>query len=464
MSSNAGTLAVEVIYRGVVIDTQHVTAGRGRGKYVIGSTARADAPVAAECMDGDSWTLVEASETGLLVNVTPQMTGQIACGAAITDLATWTEQHGRRFALPEAARATLVCGATIFVVSATSPPDQLPRPRHTWRWSEQRYTVATGIALLLAVLLASLVPPDANALSFDRYQAQLRFVDFVVAPPQDKPVFVPVKGPLGGAAGSPGKRAPGPAGALGDRASRQRDRRFALAGPRDEPDPHNGQQRIDEIEQIGILGLLRPDPDAPLAAVLGRETALGHDEKSVLGNLIASRTGAAYAIGGLDVIGTGAGGGNGDGVLGVGQLGTIGTRGARGAVAGYGPGGPADLPRRPIHVPDYVVGQPVVRGALDKEIIRRIIRRHINEVKFCYEVELARNQNLGGRVAVNFTIMPTGQVAAALVQSTTMGNPRVESCLVGAVRRWEFPKPVGGGVVIATYPFSFMAAGQAETP
>jgi hypothetical protein len=45
-----------------------------------------------------------------------------------------------------------------------------------------------------------------------------------------------------------------------------------------------------------------------------------------------------------------------------------------------------------------------------------------------------------------------------------MNSPRVESCLVGAVRRWEFPKPTGGGLVIATYPFTFMAAGRSESP
>ena len=37
-----------------------------------------------------------------------------------------------------------------------------------------------------------------------------------------------------------------------------------------------------------------------------------------------------------------------------------------------------------------------VRGSLDREIIRRTIRRHINEVRFCYEQELAAHRDLGG--------------------------------------------------------------------
>jgi hypothetical protein len=40
-----------------------------------------------------------------------------------------------------------------------------------------------------------------------------------------------------------------------------------------------------------------------------------------------------------------------------------------------------------------------------------------------------------------------------------MGNARVENCIVQAVRRWEFPKPLGGGIVIVSYPFVLTPAG-----
>ena len=107
-------------------------------------------------------------------------------------------------------------------------------------------------------------------------------------------------------------------------------------------------------------------------------------------------------------------------------------------------------------------GQANVRGSLDKEIIRRIIRRHINESKYCYEQELTKKADLGGRVSVQFTIAATGQVVASVLQTSTMGSPRVEQCVVQAVRRWEFPKPLGGGLVIVSYPFAFTPAGGAS--
>ena len=53
----------------------------------------------------------------------------------------------------------------------------------------------------------------------------------------------------------------------------------------------------------------------------------------------------------------------------------------------------------------------------------------------------------------------TGQVVASLVQSSTLNSMPVEQCIAQAVRRWEFPKPQGGGIVVVTYPFVLKASG-----
>ena len=63
---------------------------------------------------------------------------------------------------------------------------------------------------------------------------------------------------------------------------------------------------------------------------------------------------------------------------------------------------------------------------------------------------------------MQFTIAATGQVIASVMQTSSVGSPRVENCVVQAVRRWEFPKPRGGGIVIVTYPFVFNPAGGGE--
>jgi TonB family protein len=118
----------------------------------------------------------------------------------------------------------------------------------------------------------------------------------------------------------------------------------------------------------------------------------------------------------------------------------------------------------PVRSPDVMPGSAHVRGSLDKDVIRTIIRRHINEVKYCYEQELAQAPRLAGRVDVEFTIDVDGHVTASALASSTMGNASVESCVVKAVRRWEFPPPVGGGIVIVKYPFSFSPSSSGASP
>ena len=99
-------------------------------------------------------------------------------------------------------------------------------------------------------------------------------------------------------------------------------------------------------------------------------------------------------------------------------------------------------------------------GSLDKELIRRVVRQHMNEVRFCYESGLLRDADLFGRVQVSFTIGANGQVVAAAVQSSTLngGKGAVEQCIAGAARRWSFPRPERG-IVMVTYPFSLHQAG-----
>jgi hypothetical protein len=62
-------------------------------------------------------------------------------------------------------------------------------------------------------------------------------------------------------------------------------------------------------------------------------------------------------------------------------------------------------------------------------------------------------------MVVQFTIAGNGQVLSSVLQSSTLGNAVVEGCTVQAVRRWGFPQPAGGGIVIVSYPFVMAPAG-----
>jgi hypothetical protein len=111
-----------------------------------------------------------------------------------------------------------------------------------------------------------------------------------------------------------------------------------------------------------------------------------------------------------------------------------------------------------LHSADVVLGQPQVRGALDRELVRRIIRRHINEVRFCYERELLKKADVKGSLTVQFTVAGSGAVVASVVQSSTLDNADVEQCVAGVVRRWEFPEIQGIAIVSAPFSFKTSAA------
>jgi TonB family protein len=258
-----------------------------------------------------------------------------------------------------------------------------------------------------------------------------------------------------GSRGARHKGEEGNVGKMGKRTEGSREGLYGLRGPRDNPDPALAQRLGEEqAKNAGILGVLRqPEPPSNgTPSIFGRDTALGNDSADVLGGLIGNQTGEAFGVGGLGLLGTGSGGGGtGEGSIGLGNLGTIGKGGgSNGSGYGRGAGG---LGGKRAKTPDVIPGQANVRGSLDKEIIRRIIARHLNEVRYCYEQELTKKPGLGGRVLVQFTIAASGQVIASVLQNSTMGNARVENCTVQAVRRWEFPKPLGGGIVIVSYPF-----------
>jgi hypothetical protein len=42
-------------------------------------------------------------------------------------------------------------------------------------------------------------------------------------------------------------------------------------------------------------------------------------------------------------------------------------------------------------------------------------------------------------------------------------NPIIDRCIVNAILRWEFPRPIGGGWVLVEYPFRLVAGPGYET-
>ena len=109
---------------------------------------------------------------------------------------------------------------------------------------------------------------------------------------------------------------------------------------------------------------------------------------------------------------------------------------------------------------DLVYEYPVVKGNLDKSVIKDAISEHWPDIRSCYKNELKNDPKLIGKIAVKFVISATGTVKSSKVQGTTVENKAVESCVADQIKKIQFPAPKGGGVVIVTYPFLFLPVGS----
>jgi len=98
--------------------------------------------------------------------------------------------------------------------------------------------------------------------------------------------------------------------------------------------------------------------------------------------------------------------------------------------------------------------QPVDDGkGLDAGQIRGPIKRNGAQVKACYERELKKNPGLAGKLAVSFTIAPSGEVRSAKTAQNSTGSLSLARCVTSRVKSWIFPSAEGSTDV--EYPFTF---------
>lgn len=207
------------------------------------------------------------------------------------------------------------------------------------------------------------------------------------------------------------------------------------------------KQQLDKqiAEDAGVLGALREG-----GMMDGFGGAVDASTLSGIGGLIGAK-GTQIGAGGLGSRGSGlGGGGTADG------LGGLGTKGLGSGASGYGRGG-GNFGAKGEGAIGAVGGDPIILGALDRSLIDAVIKRHMNQIRYCYQRELTKNPALKGKLVVKFIIAKDGSVSSANIKSTTMNTPSVENCVVGRFMRMQFPKPKGGGIVIVSYPFIFSA-------
>ncbi|MCE9671441.1 TonB family protein [Myxococcus stipitatus] len=305
----------------------------------------------------------------------------------------------------------------------------------------------TSICLLagLAVVLAmTLTPRSELPPNDDIFESQQRVAKFLLTPEKK---LEQKKLQLTGV--EEGVKAKDEEGKFGKEDAKQQEAAPSKPGT-PMVDKNKKEKDRQVVGKVGLLGAFKglkggaSDVFGPGGFGTGLNNALG-------GLKGGAAMGDAQGVGGLGSRGSGTGGGG--TAMGIGGLGT------KGEGRGAGGSGGIDLGGRGKSITKVIPGKTTVVGGLDKDVIAKVIRRHQGEIKYCYESELNKDPSLAGKVAVAFTIDPTGAVADANVSETTLNNSRAEQCMLSRIRRWKFPEPKGGGVVAVTYPWLFSPAG-----
>lgn len=322
--------------------------------------------------------------------------------------------------------------------------------------------VFTSAAIHLCILaLMMSAPQDALSIEMDAFGADDRFINLITRATQDDDETLEDvleqrdDAPAGAHGGDEGKAGAEDAPDTGLRA--------AVKGPQDNTDLQ--LRRAEDTRVVmdaGAVALLQDIARSPFGSAAD---SIGADAIHALGNLDGPDPGAAAGQGGLGLADAGRGGPGSDESIGMSRSATCGKPPApcTGRDGGFGllinknkgTVKPNLGDKRPPKI--IVVTAPGLTstGTLSKEIIRRVVRQHRNEIRYCYERELQKNTKLAGTVHVKFTISGTGRVLAALIGSSTVNNRTMESCITRKIQRWSFPEPQGGGIVRVNYPFKF---------
>jgi hypothetical protein len=94
-------------------------------------------------------------------------------------------------------------------------------------------------------------------------------------------------------------------------------------------------------------------------------------------------------------------------------------------------------------------------GALDEARVSQEFRGALKDLERCLKDGAARNELEGGEIAFLVKIGNRGRVVHAHAEKSTIGDRETEKCMLGALRKRDWPPPVGGDVGLARNSYGF---------
>jgi outer membrane biosynthesis protein TonB len=211
------------------------------------------------------------------------------------------------------------------------------------------------------------------------------------------------------------------------------------------------------INQTGLLSLLGDGPDAGSSspgAAIAEVTNLDAVE-------VPGASGNQFSVGGIK-------GSLGNGKISLASGQAVQTKGSHQvlrSVGASGPGTVAAMEKGEIgnkQVKGMVTAKMsktvTIQGGMSREMVKRVIDAHLDEIQYCYESALIENAAIMGRIVYEWKILMSGNVGEVRIVSSSVNSHIIHDCIKEAIKTWQFPKPVGSEVVVS-YPFVFDLVG-----
>ena len=111
-------------------------------------------------------------------------------------------------------------------------------------------------------------------------------------------------------------------------------------------------------------------------------------------------------------------------------------------------------------MPNVLLGQPTLTpggGVIDKEHVRRFIKRNLLKLQSCYDQVHADKPALAGTVTATFTIEINGSVSSS---SASGVDSKLESCVAQTIQAIAFPNQTDTNTTVdVVYPVIFRPTG-----
>lgn len=235
--------------------------------------------------------------------------------------------------------------------------------------------------------------------------------------------------------------------AMGRRGAAKGDRRYAIAGRIDNPDPHPSRQsgalkhlsawEPPSVNKIGITGnAMASDPDAPIAP-FGREASLGTDEVSARGNMWGESIGDAAGD---------------DGMLKSSLDGGLLKRIEVVRLDNQ----TRSRPARVLH------SQLSVHGSLSPHDVEVAVASRMAAFRDCYRADSASRSDYEAHLDLGLEIQSTGELTETSALKSERVSPSLLSCILEGAGDLSFPAKAGTSQV--SYPLHFIPSREEASP